>query len=90
MEHTVTEMVLGVDLVKAQIMTAQEKSLLWDQDQLAVRGHAIECRLYAEDPYRGGLPSTGKIGHLYFPMGWGVDLKSVLKPAMKSLLIMTL
>ena len=70
-EHTVTEMVLGVDLVKAQIMTAQEKSLLWDQDQLAVRGHSIECRLYAEDPYRGGLPSTGKIGHLYFPMGWG-------------------
>lgn len=70
-EHPVTEMVLGIDLVKAQIMTAQEQSLLWTQEDLISRGHSIECRLYAEDPYRGGMPSTGQIHYIEFPHGPG-------------------
>lgn len=68
-EHPVTELVMGVDLVKAQILTAQGQALRWEN--LQPRGHAIECRLYAEDPYQGGMPSTGKIGGVYLPTGPG-------------------
>jgi 3-methylcrotonyl-CoA carboxylase alpha subunit len=67
-EHPVTELVLGVDLVKAQLQTAMGHPLLWS-DQIAPRGHAIECRLYAEDPFQGGMPSTGTVGFLHFPQG---------------------
>lgn len=70
-EHPVTEMVLGVDLVKAQILTAMSKSTLWFQEELRPRGHAIECRIYAEDPYNQGLPSTGKILNTQWPHGPG-------------------
>ena len=70
-EHPVTELVLGVDLVKAQLLTAQGQGLLWAQNDLASRGHSIECRVYAEDPYRGGLPSTGTIQYLHFEPGAG-------------------
>lgn len=70
-EHPVTEMILGVDLVKAQIQTAEGKALLWEQDELRPRGHAIECRIYAEDPYQKGVPSTGQIGGIRFPQGPG-------------------
>lgn len=70
-EHPVTEMVLGVDLVKAQILTAQEHGLLWTQDELSPRGHAIECRVYAEDPYSKGMPSAGRVEFLHFPLGPG-------------------
>ncbi|MEZ4871864.1 MAG: biotin carboxylase N-terminal domain-containing protein [Bdellovibrionales bacterium] len=74
-EHPVTEMVLGVDLVKAQILTAQDMACLWDQEDLSPRGHSIECRLYAEDPYQNGVPSTGKLGSIYFPHGYGRRLE---------------
>lgn len=67
-EHPVTEMVLGVDLVKAQILTAMNEPILW-WDELRPRGHAIECRLYAEDPYMNGVPSTGPLGFCSFPEG---------------------
>ncbi len=67
-EHPVTEMVLGVDLVKAQILTAMNEPLLW-WDDLRPRGHAIECRIYAEDPYMNGVPSTGTLGYCSFPEG---------------------
>ena len=70
-EHPVTEMVLGVDLVKAQILTAADEFMIWKQTDLIPRGHAIECRVYAEDPYRGGMPSTGKLGAMHFPEGPG-------------------
>ncbi|MCB0410898.1 MAG: ATP-grasp domain-containing protein, partial [Bdellovibrionales bacterium] len=69
-EHPVTEMVLGIDLVKAQILTAQGRELFWP-DHFSPRGHAIECRIYAENPYRGGLPSTGILGSTYWPPGPG-------------------
>ena len=68
-EHPVTEEVLGVDLVKAQILTAMGESVFSDQDILVPRGHSLECRLYAEDPYRGGVPSTGRLGTMSFPFG---------------------
>lgn len=70
-EHPVTEMVYGVDLVKAQILTAQEQSLTWSQNEIVGRGHSIECRVYAENPYRQGMPSTGKVEYMYLPHGPG-------------------
>jgi acetyl-CoA carboxylase biotin carboxylase subunit len=70
-EHTVTEMVMGVDLVKAQILTMTGRTALWPQARLQPRGHAIECRIYAEDPYSVGIPSTGPIAFQYFPEGPG-------------------
>lgn len=70
-EHPVTELVLGVDLVKAQILTAMEMPVLWEQHDLVPRGHAIECRINAEDPYQGGLPSIGELGGCYWPAGPG-------------------
>ena len=70
-EHPVTEMVMGVDLVKAQIQTSMERGPLWTQGDLIPRGHAMECRIYAEDPYQQGVPSTGLIGGMYWPQGPG-------------------
>ena len=66
-EHPVTELVLGVDLVKAQILNQMNRFVIWDQDLLLPRGHAIECRLYAEDPFSVGIPSTGRIGYQSWP-----------------------
>jgi acetyl-CoA carboxylase biotin carboxylase subunit len=66
-EHPVTEMILGIDLVKAQILTAQGQNLSWKQDSLIPRGHAIECRIYTEDPYKNGIPSTGILGDCLWP-----------------------
>ena len=68
-EHPVTEEVLGVDLVKMQILTAQGNFAFNPQDIRMPRGHSIECRVYAEDPYRGGIPSTGKLGTIHWPEG---------------------
>lgn len=68
-EHPVTELVAGVDLVKAQILSMMNRPLMWQQKDLAPRGHAIECRIYAEDPFTVGVPSTGKILFQHFPTG---------------------
>ncbi|MBY0385868.1 ATP-grasp domain-containing protein [bacterium] len=70
-EHPVTEMVMGVDLVKAQILTMINRTALWTQDKLKPRGHAIECRICAEDPFTPGVPSTGEILFQKFPDGPG-------------------
>lgn len=70
-EHPVTELVLGVDLVKAQILTAAKEFVIWKQADLVPRGHSIECRVYAEDPYNRGLPSTGELVGLQWPEGPG-------------------
>jgi len=70
-EHPVTEMVLGVDLVKAQILTALKAFRIWKQSELTPRGHSIECRVYAEDSYNRGLPSTGELLGLHWPEGPG-------------------
>ncbi len=60
-EHPVTELISGVDLVEQMIRVAAGEKLPFTQDELKINGWAIECRLYAEDPYRGFLPSTGRL-----------------------------
>jgi len=71
-EHPVTEMITGVDLVKTQIEVAAGKPLPFRQENLATRGHAIECRVYAEDPYNNFFPSPGKIVFLQVPGSIGI------------------
>jgi 3-methylcrotonyl-CoA carboxylase alpha subunit len=71
-EHPVTEQVLGIDLVRAQIKVASGAPLPWTQEQLQQRGHAIEVRVYAEDPDDRFLPQTGTIAFYAEPAGPGV------------------
>jgi acetyl-CoA carboxylase biotin carboxylase subunit len=71
-EHPVTEMVTGIDLVQEQIRLASGEKLGIDQKNIKFRGHAIECRINAEDPDRDFLPCPGKIEDLHLPKGEGV------------------
>jgi len=71
-EHPITERVIGIDLVKEQIRVAQGEKLSMTQDEVIQKGHAIECRIYAEDPDNNFMPSPGKIKHLTEPLGLGV------------------
>jgi acetyl-CoA carboxylase biotin carboxylase subunit len=71
-EHPVTEMVTGIDIVQLQIRIAAGEALPFRQEDLVQRGHAIECRVYAEDPEAGFLPSPGRILSLETPGGPGI------------------
>lgn len=71
-EHPITERVIGIDLVKEQIRIAQGEPLSMKQEEVIQKGHAIECRIYAEDPDNNFMPSPGKIRHLTEPLGLGV------------------
>ena len=71
-EHPVTESILGLDLVRLQIEIAAGHPLAIAQRDVAARGHALECRLYAEDPWRDHLPSPGRVLHLAPPEGPGI------------------
>jgi len=73
-EHPVTELATGLDLVRLQIEIAAGARLPFTQDQVALRGWAIECRVYAEDPYNNFLPYPGKLTRLTRPLGPGVRI----------------
>ena len=77
-EHPVTEMVTGVDLVREQIRVAAGLPLSFTQEEVAVRGHAIEVRVNAEDPTRDFRPCPGKTEFVHFPGGCGVRVDSAL------------
>jgi acetyl-CoA carboxylase biotin carboxylase subunit len=79
-EHPITEMVTGVDIVKEQIRIARGRQLSYTQDQIEMNGSAIECRINAEDPYNGFLPSTGRIAHSLLPTGPGVRVDTGVYP----------
>jgi 3-methylcrotonyl-CoA carboxylase alpha subunit len=86
-EHPVTEMITGLDLVEWQLRVAAGERLPLSQERLAFSGHAIEARIYAEDPQRDFLPATGRLVHVDFPsdlegtrIDTGVDTGSVITP----------
>ena len=71
-EHPVTELITGVDLIKTQMLVAMGKSLPFKSNQIKIKGHAIECRILAENPKLDFRPSPGKISNLQLPGGYGV------------------
>jgi len=75
-EHPITEAVIGVDLVVEQIRVAMGQELSWSQSDIKQRGHAVECRLYAEDAANGFLPAAGPVLFLQEPLGPGLRFDS--------------
>jgi acetyl-CoA carboxylase biotin carboxylase subunit len=75
-EHTITEAVTGLDLIKEQIRLAAGEKLGYRQGDIEFSGHAIECRINAEDPEKNFLPSPGTISDLHTPGGLGIRLDS--------------
>ena len=79
-EHPITEVVTGVDIVAEQIRIARGRQLNYKQEDIKFNGHAIECRINAEDPYNGFLPSTGRITHSLLPTGPGIRVDTGVYP----------
>jgi acetyl-CoA carboxylase biotin carboxylase subunit len=75
-EHPVTEMVSGTDLVKYQILASAGEAVTIPDDEKRLHGHALECRINAEDPEHNFLPSPGKIEELHMPGGPGIRIDS--------------
>ncbi len=82
-EHPVTEAITGLDLVEWQLRVARGEPLPLTQDQIVVNGHAMEARLYAEDPETGFLPSTGRLHSLSFPSGPGIRVDTGVEQGME-------
>ena len=81
-EHPITEMVTGIDLVNAQLLLAASGCLTLKQDQIKLRGTAIEARIIAEDPDQSFMPTSGQISYLKIPSGSGVRVDSALYQGM--------
>jgi acetyl-CoA carboxylase biotin carboxylase subunit len=81
-EHPVTEMITGKDLVKEQILIAEGKTLSFAQEDLRIRGHAIEIRVYAEDPQNNFLPDVGKLVTYKRPLGPGIRVDDGFEQSM--------
>lgn len=79
-EHPVTEMVTGIDIVAEQLRIARGRQLSYTQEQVKFNGHAIECRVNAEDPFNNFIPSTGRITHSLLPTGPGVRVDTGVYP----------
>jgi acetyl-CoA carboxylase, biotin carboxylase subunit len=79
-EHPITEMVTGVDIVKEQIRIARGRQLSYSQEDIHQNGAALECRINAEDPFNSFLPSTGLISHSILPTGPGVRVDTGVYP----------
>ena len=79
-EHPITELVTGIDIVAEQIRIARGRQLSYKQEDIVLRGHALECRINAEDPYDGFLPSTGRITHALLPTGPGIRVDTGVYP----------
>jgi acetyl-CoA carboxylase biotin carboxylase subunit len=77
-EHLITEMVTGVDIVKEQIKIAAGKELSYKQSDITMRGHAINCRINSEDPYKDFVPCPGTITEYHSPGGFGIRVDSAL------------
>ncbi|PTJ10953.1 acetyl-CoA carboxylase biotin carboxylase subunit [Staphylococcus simulans] len=75
-EHPVTEMVTGIDLVKLQLLVAMGEPLPFTQDDIKINGHGMEFRINAENPYKNFMPSPGKITQYLAPGGYGVRIES--------------
>ncbi|MGQ3888786.1 acetyl/propionyl/methylcrotonyl-CoA carboxylase subunit alpha [Legionella sp. CNM-1927-20] len=75
-EHPVTEMITGIDLVAWQLKVAANEPLPCKQEDIVAKGHAIECRIYAEDPYENFIPSIGQLHFLKEPVGEGIRIDS--------------
>ena len=82
-EHPVTERITGVDLVREQILVAAGAPLSMRQEDIQIRGHAIECRINAEDPAQGFLPTPGRVIEYREPGGFGVRVDSWIQPSAK-------
>jgi acetyl-CoA carboxylase, biotin carboxylase subunit len=79
-EHPITEAITGIDLVKEQIRVAYGKELSFKQRDVQIHGHAIECRINAENAMQGFIPSAGKITNVVFPGGIGVRMDTHIYP----------
>ena len=88
-EHPVTEMVTGIDIMKEQIRVAAGEPLSFSQKDVRIEGHSIECRINAEDPEHGFRPCPGTVGQLYVPGGLGCGWTAPSIQDIQSLLTMT-
>ncbi|MBU3181518.1 acetyl-CoA carboxylase biotin carboxylase subunit [Clostridium psychrophilum] len=77
-EHPITEMITGIDLVKAQIRIASGQVLPYNQEDIKIQGHAIECRINAENPDKNFMPCPGVIKSLHIPGGYGIRVDSAV------------
>ncbi|MBT8290172.1 MAG: biotin carboxylase, partial [Muriicola sp.] len=82
-EHPVTELITGVDLVELQIRVARGEELPLKQEDLSIKGHALELRVYAEDPLNNFLPSVGTLHRYRLPSGEGVRVDNGFKEGME-------